>query len=72
MPTLVRELKWYSTFIFFVGAILSVADPITDILSLVEFYRAGHKTWFGVELAFALLPCTSFEFFYANAFGGEG
>ena len=47
---LVKDLKWYSPFVFFVGAILSFADPITDILTLVEFYRADHKTWFGVGL----------------------
>ena len=63
MSTLVRELKWYSTFIFFVGTILSFADLITDILTLVEFYRADHKTWFGVGLGFALLPCLSLGYF---------
>ena len=35
---------------YFVGAILSFSDPITDILTLMEFYCAGHKTWFGVGL----------------------
>ena len=53
-------LKWYSPFVFFVGAMLSVADPITDILTLVEFYRANHKIWFGVGLTFVLLPCLAF------------
>ena len=55
-----QELKWYSTFVFLVGAILSFADPITDILTLVEFYRADHKTWFGVGLTFVILPCLPF------------
>ena len=53
-------LKWYSPFVFFAGAILSFADPITDILTLVEFYRANHKIWFGVGLTFVLLPCLAF------------
>ena len=39
---------------------LSFADPITDILTLVEFYRANHKVWFGVGLTFVLLPCLAF------------
>ncbi|PFX24302.1 uncharacterized protein LOC111331845 [Stylophora pistillata] len=53
----VEDIKWYSPLEFFVGAILSFADPITDILTLVEFYRTDHKTWFGVGLTFVLLPC---------------
>ena len=42
------------------AAILSFADPMTDILTLVEFYREDHKTWFAVGLAFVVLPCVSF------------
>ena len=40
------EIKWHSPFLdlFFVGAILSFADPITDILILAEFDRADRKT----------------------------
>ena len=57
---LVKDLKWYNPFMFFVGAMLSFADPITDILTLVEFYRADHKAWFGVGLTFILLPCLAF------------
>ena len=56
----VEDLKWYSPFVFLFGAILSFADPITDILTLVEFYRADQKTWFGVGLAFVILPCFVF------------
>ena len=56
----VKDLKWYSPFAFFGGAILSFADPITEILTLVEFYHADHKTWFGVGLTFVLLPCLAF------------
>ena len=63
---LVKELKWYSPFVFFVGAILSFADPITDILTLVEFYRADHKTWFGVGLTFVLLPCFVFQVLFVR------
>ena len=55
-----KDLKWYSPFVFFAGVILSFADPITDILTLVEFYRANHKIWFGVGLTFVLLPCLAF------------
>ena len=55
-----KDLKWYSPFVFLVGAVLSFADPITDILTLVEFYRANHKVWFGVGLTFVLLPCLAF------------
>ena len=55
-----KDLKWYSPFVFLVGAILSFADLITDILTLLEFYRANHKVWFGVGLTFVLLPCLAF------------
>ncbi len=60
----VEDLKWYSPIVFLVGAILSFADPITDILTLLEFYRTGHKTWFGVGLCFVILPCLLFSLFY--------
>ena len=63
---LVKDLKWYSPFVFCVGAILSFADPITDILTLVEFYRADHKTWFGVGLTFVLLPCFVFQVLFVR------
>ena len=49
---------------FLVGAILSFADPITDLLTLVKFYRADHKAWFGVGLAFVILPCLVFPVLY--------
>ena len=60
----VKNLKWYSPIVLFVGTILSFADPITDILTLVEFYRADHKAWFGVGLAFVILPCLVFPVLY--------
>ena len=51
----------YCTFLMSLFAtILSFADPITDILTLVEFYREDHKTWFAVGLAFVVLPCVPF------------
>ncbi|XP_066029871.1 XK-related protein 6-like [Pocillopora verrucosa] len=59
-----EDFKWYSPFVLLVGAILSFADPITDILTLVEFYRADHMTWFGVGLTFILLPCLAFPVAY--------
>ena len=46
------------------GTILSIADPITDILTLREFYRAGHKTWFGVGLTSIIFP--TLFFLYGN------
>ena len=59
-----EDLKWYSPIVFLVGAILSFADPITDILTLVEFYRADHKTWFALGLTFVILPCLVFPVLY--------
>ena len=59
-----KELKWYSILEVLFGTILSIADPITDVLTLVEFYRTDHKTWFGVGLTFIILP--SVFFLYIN------
>ena len=55
-----KEPKWYDIFVPLFGAVLSVADPITDILTVVEFYRTDHKTWFGVGLTFFILPSLFF------------
>ena len=60
----VEDLVWYSPFVFFGGAILSFADPITDILTVVEFYLSDHKTWFGVGLTFFLLPCFAYPLLF--------
>ena len=49
-----------SSWFFLEPFILSIADPITDILTLVEFYRTDHKTWFGVGLTFIILPSLFF------------
>ena len=60
-----KGLRWYvDIFVVLFGTILSIADPITDILTLVEFYRTDHKTWFGVGLTFIILP--SFFFLLIN------
>ena len=56
-----KELKWYDILSILFGIILGFADPITDILTLVEFYRADHKTWFMVGLAFIILPSVLFS-----------
>ena len=50
-----KELKWHDILVVLFGTILSFADPITDVLTLVEFYRAHYKTWFGVGLSFIIL-----------------
>ena len=55
-----NELKWYDILEVLFGTILSFADPVNDILTLVEFYRANHKMWFGVGLAFIILPSLFF------------
>ena len=57
-------IKWYSKYVFLVGAILSFADPITDIFTLVQFYREDHKTWFAVGLGFMFLPWVPFGYYY--------
>ena len=49
-----KELKWYEILVVLFGTILSFADPITDILTPVELYRADHKTWFSVGLRFVM------------------
>ena len=55
----VEDLVWYSPFVFFVGAILSFADPITDILTVVEFCRADHMTWFQCRTYFCFIAMFS-------------
>ena len=55
-----NELKWYRILEVLFGTILSIADPITDVLTLVEFYRTDHKTWFGVGLTFIIFPSLFF------------
>ena len=50
------KVKWYDTIFLLVGSVLAVVDPVTDILTLREFYLNDHKVWFGVGLLFVLLP----------------
>lgn len=57
MGVLTRKLRWYSIILYLVGSIISLVDPVTDILTVSKFYHAGHKTWFGVGLLFIILPC---------------
>ena len=61
-----KKIKWYSILEVLFGIILSIADPITDILTLMEFYRADHKTWFGVGLTFIILPSLFFLLINVN------
>ena len=58
-----NKLKWYDILRLLFLTILSIADPITDLLTLVQFYRADHKTWFGVGLTFIILPSLYFLVF---------
>ena len=55
------QFKWYDIFVDLFGSILGFADPITDILTVMEFYRADHKTWFVVGLCFIILPSFFFS-----------
>ena len=61
------ELKWY-------GILEVLFGTITDILTLVEFYRTDHKTWFGVGLTFIILPIVLFLYInYRNtSLRGDG
>ena len=59
-----NDIKRHDIFLIVSGIILGFADPITDILTLVEFYREDHKTWFGVGLTFVFLPCFVFLLTY--------
>ena len=50
------KVKWYDTIFLLVGSVLAAVDPVTDILTLREFYLKDHKVWFGVGLAFVVIP----------------
>ena len=58
--TNIRHSKYCTFLVSLFATILSFADPVTDILTLVEFYRDDHKTWFALGLAFLVLPCLAF------------
>ena len=57
------KIKWYDTIFLLVGSVLAVVDPVTDILTLREFYLEDHKIWFGVGLAFVIIPSVSVSVF---------
>lgn len=57
MGVLTRKLRWYSIILYIVGSIISLVDPVTDILTVSNFYRAGHITWFIMGALFVILPC---------------
>ena len=57
------DLKWYSTFLFLLGAILGFADPVTDALTLAEFYKEKHRRWFKWGVIF-MIPCVVFVMVY--------
>ena len=58
------DLKWYSTFFFLLGAILGFADPVTDALTLAEFYKEKHRRWFQWGVIFMVVPCLVFLMVY--------
>lgn len=58
------DLKWYSTFFFLLGAILGFADPVTDALTLAEFYKEKHRRWFQWGVIFMIVPCLVFGMVY--------
>lgn len=60
-----RRLKWYSPLLLLFGAVLSFADPMTDILTLLKFYREDQRIWFAVGLFFVILPCLVFPIIYS-------
>ena len=50
------KVEWYNTIFLLVGSVLAAVDPVTDILTLREFYLKDHKVWFSVGLAFVVIP----------------
>ena len=60
------NIEWYSKYVFLFGAILSFADPVTDVLTLERYYLTGRKTWFAVGLGFQVLPWFPFGFYYVT------
>lgn len=55
--TTVNDLKWYTTFFFLIGAISSFADPVTDALTLAEYYRENHMQWFQAGVSVMPISC---------------
>ena len=66
-----KEIKKKDILMLLPLTALSLADPITDILTLMEFYSAGHKTWFAVGLIFLVLPCFAFSIIFCGTGRGS-
>ena len=62
-----REIKKKDILMLLPLTALSLADPITDILTLTAFHSAGHTRWFVVGLIFLILPCFPFAAISAGA-----
>ena len=60
------KVKWYDTILLLVGSVLAAVDPVTDILTLREFYLNDHKIWFGVGLVFVVWPSLSMTFIHCR------
>jgi len=63
--TALNDLKWYTTFVFLIGAILGLVHPITDALTLAEFHKENHMQWFRLGLTLMILPC--YLYFMVNS-----
>ena len=59
----ILDSKYCTFLVSLFATILSFADPITDIFTVVEFYRDDRKISFAVGLAFVVFPCVSFFVF---------
>lgn len=58
--TALNDLKWYDTFFFLIGAILSFADAVTDAFTVTEYYKENHRRWFKWGVVFMIAPCLLF------------
>ena len=58
------KVEWYDTIFLLVGSVVAVVDPVTDILTLREFYLEDHKIWFSVGLGFVVLPSLLMSFIH--------
>ena len=51
-------------FLFFIGALLSFADPITDGLTCWKYFEAGEILWFVLCIIFIVLPSIIYLIFW--------
>ncbi|CAB3990201.1 XK-related 7-like [Paramuricea clavata] len=51
-------------FLFFIGALLSFADPLTDGLTCWKYFEAGEILWFVLCLVFIILPSIIYLIFW--------